>query len=248
MTLPTGYRSQAGTIGLPVTLPFEASTKDPVFALLIGLVAGDIYGTLTQSRLQHHLEQLGVRSKLPYREVESVTRLPGQRNNTAVVIVDFQNEMRLPIPYSILGYNPGSFTASRHCVFAEYQLGTVLVEHYASPEDTTRVVDLVLEDVHLYGLKEGRLFLDIDGWVDRLLGGSIDDTELVGVMLCRYLGEWHGFAMGYNDEGKGRSGALNFREDKVVFPTPREVKTIGRRMRSKVEGMMRTWPVSEMVH
>ncbi len=100
------------------------------------------------------------------------------------------------------------------------------------------MVQIVLENAHLYGLEDGEITLDIDGWVDRMFGGNLDDTDIVGLLLCRYEGKWIGVAMGYNERERGRSGALDFGADKVVFPSPDEIKTVGRTMRSRVEGLL----------
>lgn len=226
-------------IGLPVNLPHVDDVKDPIFAILIGLVENDIYGTLTQQRLMIQLERMRKTSKLPYQSVIEVTRLPsGNGRPTNEISVTFDGELSLPIPYSILGYNPGSFRASRQCLFREWRLGTVTLNHSKKKGDGIEVVPVVLEDVYLFGLESGRVTLDIDGWLDRMLGGSLDDTDIVGLMLCRYQGKWMGVAMGYNEDRRGRSGALDFREDKVVFPSPDEMKTVGRTMRSRVEGLL----------
>jgi hypothetical protein len=226
-------------IGLPIMLPYIEEVKDPIFSILIGLVENDIYGTLTQQRLAMQLERMRKTSKLPYQSVREVTRLPaGDGRPTSEISVIFEGELALPIPYSILGYNPGSFRASEQCLFREWRLGTVTLQHSTRRGEEIEMVPVVLEDVYLFGLETGRVTLDIDGWVDRMLGGSLDDTEIVGLMLCRYDGKWIGVAMGYNEDRRGRSGALDFKEDKVVFPSPDEMKTVGRTMRGRVEGLI----------
>lgn len=224
---------------LPDVLPFAEEVKDPVFALLIGLVDADLYGTLDQQRLQAELDRRQMRSKLPYQRVLEVTRLPaGAGRPTNEVHVRFDGPISLPIPYSILGYNPGSFRTSQECRFREWTLGEVEVLFQKEAGDSVIDVPVVLEDVHLFGLTDGEIDLDIDKWVDALLGASIDDTEMVALMLCRYQGVWHGWAMGYNYEKKGRSGALDFRKDSVVFPSPSEFKAVGRKMRTRAEALL----------
>lgn len=226
-------------IGLPVSLPYVDEIRDPIFSILVGLVDSDIYGTLTQDRLVMQLDRMGRTSHLPYKSVREVTRLPaGEDRPTNEISVIFDGELALPIPYSILGYNPGSFRATERCLFREWNLGTVTLQHSTKRGEEIEMVPVVLEDVHLYGLEQGEVTLDIDGWVDRMFGGSLDDTDIVGLMLCRYQGKWIGVAMGYNEDKRGRSGALDFREDKVVFPSPDEIKTVGRTMRSRLESLL----------
>lgn len=224
---------------LPDEIPAAEEVKDPVFALLIGLVEADIYGTLDQSRLVAELGRRNAKSKLPYEHVLDVTRLPAADGRpTNEVLVRFDENIKLPIPYSILGYNPGSFRTSRVCRFREWQLGDIEVTLQKKEGDGYVDVPVPLEDVHLFGLLDGEIDLDIDAWVDRLLGGAIDDTEISALMLCRYEGTWHGWAMGYNKKHKGRSGALDFKKDSVVFPNPDEFKAVGRKMRSRAEALL----------
>jgi hypothetical protein len=226
-------------IGLPIMLPYVDDVKDPIFSILIGLVENDLYGTLTRERLGMQLDRMRKTSKLPYQSVREVTRLPAGDDRAANEIsVTFEEELSLPIPYSILGYNPGSFRASEHCLFREWRLGTVTLQHSTRRGEEIEMVPVVLENVYLFGLESGRVTLDIDGWLDRMMGGSLDDTEIVGLMLCRHEGKWIGVAMGYNEDRRGRSGALDFREDKVVFPSPDEMKTVGRTMRGRVESLL----------
>ncbi|MCA9726131.1 MAG: hypothetical protein KC729_00505 [Candidatus Eisenbacteria bacterium] len=247
---PTPFRMSGGDrppsssperplIGLPIDLPQTAGVKDPIFSILVGLVEANIYGTLTRDRLKMQLERRHQKSHLPYDSVREVTRLPkGDGRPTEEITVHFDGRLKLPIPYSILGYNPGSFRASERCVFREWDLGTVTLQHARKVDDRVETVPVVLENVHLFGLDEGEVSLDIDGWLDRMMGGNLDDTDIVGLMLCRYQGKWMGVAMGYNKDHRGRSGALDFGEDKVVFPSPDEIKTVGRTMRSRVEGFL----------
>jgi hypothetical protein len=227
-------------IGLPIHLPVADAVQDPIFSILIGLIEHNVYGTLSQSRLQNEVDRQGRPSKLPYQSIQQVVRLPMSEDRpTGEVEVRFDGDIKLAIPYSILGYNPGSLRASAVCLFQEWDLGDLTLAHPVKKEGDKWIHKPVeLTNAHLFGIVEGELLLDIDGWLDKLLGGKLDDTEITALLLCQYEGDWHGFAMGYNSSKKGRSGALNFRKDKVVFPSPSEIKTVGRRMRSRVEKLM----------
>jgi hypothetical protein len=199
----------------------------------------DLHGTLDQRRIQDELNRRHVKSKLPYQRVLDVTRLPVSSDRSVNEIhVRFDGPLKLPIPYSILGYNPGSLRATEECRFLEWKLGDIEIAYQKKEGDEYVDVPIPLQDVFLYGVIQGKLDLDIDGWVDRLMGGSLDDTGVVALMLCRYEGVWHGWAMGYNNDKKGRSGALDFREDAVVFPSPDGFKAVGRKMRARAEGLL----------
>ena len=230
---------EVATFELPSELPSAVDVKDPIFALLIGLVDGNLHGTLDQRHIQDELNRRHVKSKLPYEHVLDVTRLPSERNpRLNEVRVRFDGALKLPIPYSILGYNPGSLRATEECRFLEWKLGDVQIGYQKKEGDEYIDIPIQLRDVYLYGVTEGKLDLDIDGWVDRLMGGSLDDTAIVALMLCRFEGVWHGWAMGYNKDKHGRSGALDFRKDQIVFPSPDGFKAVGRKMRARAEGLL----------
>ncbi len=226
---------------LPDSLAFEPGVKDPVFALLLGLVYGGHFGTITGDRLQAELSRAGAKSKLPYQTVRSLTRRPVSRHRRASIELEFNRKLDLPIPYSILGYNPGSFTATEQCLFREWMLGPAEFVFQRQARGGAYLDTVRLENVHLFGLREGQVNLEIDGWIDRLLGGAIDDTRVTGLMLCRHEGNWVGFALGYNKDGEGRSGAFSFAEDRILFPTPERLKGIARLMRTRMEFLMEVW-------
>jgi hypothetical protein len=228
-------------IGLPPEIRAEPGILDPVFALLVGLISANNYGTLTEERLIQELTRFPNRSRLPYRSVRSLTRLPVIPGRTASVRIDFNGPLDLPVPYSILGYHPGSFTATEECVFREWILGTVSLAH--AEEVGGRVVEstIELEDVHLFGLARGKVVIDIDAWLDVLLGSMLDDTDVTCLLLCRYHGAWLAFAMGYNSDHEGRSGAFVFAKDEILFPSPPEMRTVGRQMRKRTEYLMSAW-------
>jgi hypothetical protein len=228
-------------IGLPAVIEPEPGVADPVFGLLVGLVESGVYGTLTGERLQKELDRVGKPSRLPYHSLTELTRIPAIPGRTALVPVTFKGGLDLPVPYSILGYHPGSFRASENCVFREWMFPRFELAHQQMQDGKIVQKILVLEDVHLFGLQEGKVKIDIDGWLDALMGDALDDTDVTCLMLCRYQGKWYGFAMGYSNDGGGRSGAFAFDKDEIIFPSTPEMRTIGREMRRRKELLMPSW-------
>jgi len=248
----------AGAIPRPIPdrLTLHPGVADPIFSLLVGLVEDDVYGELSGERVASEMGRLGRKSKLPWQKLDYLTRTPVELGRTAEVLVRFRGDVDLPVPYSVLGYNPGSFNASETCIFREWNLGTVSLSlpetkerkrvraaaaAAGSPAPDNQVV---LENVHLFGLAAGSVAIDIDGLVDRLLGGAIDDTDVLGLALFRHEGVWYGVATGYNKKKQGRSGLFSFPKDEIVFPTPDDLKIVGRTMRGWVEEWGKLWPDS----
>lgn len=223
--MPARAADPALPLGLPETLAPAPAVKDPVFGILVGLLASDIYGPLTQERLQHELTRLHTPSRLPYARLRDLERLPVEPGHTAVTNLRFDRPFREPIPYSILGYHPGSFIASPRCVLREWLLGTV------------RVGPVRLDEVHLFEVSEGRMRVDIVGWLDFLLGASLDDTEVTGLVVFRRDGRWLGMAVGHNDKGGPRSGLFDFTQDRILFPSPPELRGVASQMRTSLAAL-----------
>ena len=234
------HAEQAGSAparqALPEVLPFEPQVKEPVFAVLLALVRSGLYGVLTREHLERDLKRKGARSRLPYRTVREVARLPAL-GQAATVSVRFEGPLDVPIPYSILWYHPGRIRGGDSCSFREWRLGTVRLPHETKPGAPPTTLEL--SDVHLLGLEAGRLEVDIDGWLDRLMGSAIDDTALTGLAVFGYGGREYGMALGFNPQRRARSGAFDFQEDQIVFPYPSELRTVGRLMRWRLEALER---------
>ncbi len=219
----------ARTHALPVPdAPSVASdVNDPVFAYMVGLLDRDIYGGVRREHFDQVVEHCGRPSRIPHELIEAVWRAAGAHGNSGWVRATFSQKLDVPVPYSILGYHPGSLLSS-HCVtFEEWRLGRTRVPNPLDPDRP----NLVLEDLTLWGIVDGEITIDIDGWVDALMGGRLDDTYIVGLALFRYEGERLAMALGFNDNGEGRSGALDVMADEIRFPSPPELKLIGRTLR-----------------
>ena len=93
---------------------------------------------------------------------------------------------------------------------------------------------VVITEVHLFVLTEGALDIDIDGWLDKLAGGNLDDTSIRALAVFRRDGRWFGLALGTNPDGEGRSGVFDFGTEKVLYPTPEDFKIVSRYLRRQL--------------
>jgi hypothetical protein len=216
-----------------------ADIRDPLLALIVGLLDVDAYGGLSPAAIDSVVRAHGG-SKLPYREVTLVDRRPRTDDARARVDVALRRELNLPVPYSILGYNPGSMLASQHFALREWWVPDFRVRY----RDGGKWSDAVYRDVQLFGITEGWMRMDVDWWLDKLLGGRLDDTQLVGVALVHREGARFAVAFGYTAEKQGRTGVFDLAKDEVVFPAPRELLALGRALRSDVERRLAAGPPS----
>src|SRR5215468_9697685 len=220
---------------LPDPLPMAPDVKDPVFATLVALLRSDLHGVLTREHLERQLARSGRETLLPYQHLHELRRTGGEEGAlgrpTATVEIQLEGPLVFPIPYRILWYHPGKVRASTTSVFREWSFGSVNL-----PFDPA--IPIELEEVHLFGLERGDLFVDIDGWLDFILGSALDDTDVTGIVLFRQGGRDYGMAIGHNAKGESRSGVFDLAEDKIIFPVPAEMKLVARNMRRRLEALM----------
>jgi hypothetical protein len=211
---------------VPQQIPFDAGVADPVFAALVGLLRGDVHGTLTGDHLRAELQRIGKPSRLPHDKLASLSRQAGSPGE-ADVVARMVAPLSVPIPYAILGYHPGKVVTSQTCRFRERSLGNLLISEPAS-------APVQLDDVHLLRLESGSLLTDVDAWLDFVLGGALDDTEVRGLAVFGWKGRLYAIAVGFNRQGRPRSGAFDFAGDKVLFPVPPELRTATRVLRAQL--------------
>lgn len=229
---------------LPAKLEVADGVKDPLFGMLVWLISTDRYGTLSRDRMDAELRATGRGrgTRIPYAWIRSLTRLPVEPGRTGRVRLELEGDLDVPLPYSILGYNPGRVVASPVCVFKEWSLGSLVFRAGTDRE-------VVLDDVHLFGLEDGHVVVDVDAWLDWFLGKNLDDTNVTFLMLARHQGRWLGFGMGYSthEANQGRSGIMDFRLDRIRFPTPRLMSGIAPGMRVYGEHLAEQWREPRLV-
>jgi hypothetical protein len=115
------------------------------------------------------------------------------------------------MPYSILGYHPGSLIVSQEILFSEWYLGNPNL-HVASEGEVSVYPTQGLKTLRL---DSGWIILDVDGWLDKLLGGRVDDAWTEGFAVGRVDGELYGISLGVNPKGKQLYGDFDFRNDRI---------------------------------
>jgi hypothetical protein len=205
--------------GREVWLP-ESEVKDRFFSYLIGLVQVDTCGVLDADDLMGILKDFKGQTSIPFEIIKDISRGCGDGTGPKEVSIRFNKELQTPVPYSILGYHPGSVNASSTVKFYEWDIPFKSLRW-------SRNEPVDLSQIHVFGIHEGWAVVDVDAWLDALLGGLLDDTRIVVLVLFKYEGAWHGLAAGYGPSGEGRSGIFNFSENRILFPTPDHLRMLG---------------------
>lgn len=216
------------TLPLPPNPFLAAHVNDGIFAYLIGLLDRGEYGVVTDDQLERVLDESGKHTRIPRGCIREFRRasIPG---NGAWVRAVFDKRLDTAVPYDILGYHPGSLVSSKEATFKEQYFPRIAVPN------PTKVgpANYEITDVYLWSLVDGTIEIDIDGWVDAIMGGMLDDTYIVALAVFRYEGDRLAMAVGFNHSGEGRSGALDLANDKIRFPSPDALKIVGRYLRAR---------------
>ncbi len=199
--------------------------RDPLFELFIALAEGDSLGVWEAPELAARVARSGRPTRLPLDRIRRVERLAvaddaaaadGGPRPTRRWRLGLDGDLDFPMPYSILGYHPGTLRLSREIVLSEWRPGDANLR--LARDDSARVFPYA--GIVCWRLDEGWLLLDADGLVDKLLGGALDDSWTEGLALGRLDGRLVGLALGLSREGRRLLGEFDFRADKV-FPNGR---------------------------
>jgi hypothetical protein len=210
--------------------PLAADVRDPVFATLLGLLNENRYGCVSAQALGQEVRRTGRRTLLPYQRLKRLVRRPAPGGGNALVTIEFEDRLRVPVPYRILFfYRPGHVWSEALLEATEWRLGAIEPSGGGSPA--------AVADVCLFALTSGRAGVDIDGWLDRLLGGRLDDMSVDGFATFTYnQGTW-GLALGKSPSGARRSGLFDFTGDRIAYPAPPALKSVVRALRTRLEAL-----------
>jgi hypothetical protein len=71
-------------------------------------------------------------------------------------------------------------------------------------------------DMIVFRLDSGWMVLDVHGWLDKLLGGRLDDCWTQGLAICRQDGEMRTLTLSYNRDLRPLRGEFNLYTDKIM--------------------------------
>ena len=197
----------------------DPEIRDPFFEFVVGVVEADSLGEWTRDDLQAFVTASGRETKLPIDRLVSLSRLPDELGDDRVLRLELDAALEMPLPYSILGYHPGTLHVSRVVAVREIDLHATMLSLLVDDDP----VRFWVSGVRALIVGEGHVVLDVDGLIDRLLGKKLDDTWMQGFVLARVSGGpdpeddgLNGLALGLSRKHRPLSGAFDFRHDKVL--------------------------------
>ncbi len=195
--------------------------RDPFYAFVVGIVEGDSLGVWTEHHLQSFLARCPRQSKLPLQYFQSMERKAVDSDTSEyrrgvrvqrVWRLTLKEPLHYPMPYNILGYDLGSLSIARVLTFSEWRLGNRNVH---TPQDGAIAI-VPVTGLTVFRLDSGWIVMDVHGWLDKLLGGRLDDSWTQGFAICRQEGQIHGLALSLNRDLRPLCGEIDFATNEVT--------------------------------
>lgn len=198
-----------------------AEASEPLFAFLLSLANGDSLGVWSGRDIVRFADARGRQSKFPLEEIVSVARRRPDADESsrwpqgeldAMWEIVLRGNLDRAMPYSILGYHPGSLRVAGRLVMSELRLGDWSFR--VGGQDEAR--DLQVTDVRALRLDSGSVVLDADAIPDALLGGNLDDAWTLGFVLAYHEDRQVGLAVSVKRDEGAIFGEFDFVQDKIM--------------------------------
>ncbi len=203
--------------GREISLP-PREVKDSFFAYVLGIIKADIDVELDAAAMREVLTEFRTSLDLPFDLIARVSQRRASEPDARIVEIGFAGPVTIPIPFSILGYHPGSVRASE----------TVRFHETRSTYPDGRQGATADAPVFRLAVESGALLIDMDQWLDDLFGDYVDDLPVQNMVLFTWKGEWMGLLQGLGYKGQSLRAFFNFRRNRIVFPIPAELDAAGR--------------------
>ncbi len=210
--------SPAGRPGREIALPAD-QVKDSFFAYAIGVIVAGVEVNLDNADLRDILTEFKSSLKLPFDLIDRVRQYPVDDPQGLEFSILFTSSVKIPIPFSFLGYHPGSILASPEIRFTEAKSESFRAPG-ASPADS----------VYVLRLNTGLVVVDVDDWLEALLPTIIDDLFVDLFAIFPFEGTWYCLLAGTGRRGEPIREYFDFTHNRIIFPIPGDLAAVGNRI------------------
>jgi hypothetical protein len=201
--------------GRELILP-SAEVRDTFFAWLVGVVDAGRDASIDNAGLRDVLTEFRSTIALPFDRISAVRHEAPGPSKRGSLGVEFDGEIDVPVPFSLLWYHPGALRATRTVRFDERRFATVPLASGSAAEP-----------VYSFRIAEGAMTIDVDEWLDALLGRIVDDLSIRIVALARWHGAWRCLIGGTGREGRRIIAAFDLARNAITFPVPSDLTRLG---------------------
>lgn len=195
-------------------LPPREEVWETFLGYVVGLIRTDTEARAEFSFLLRILPELDV--KETYRRISYVAWGDSRIVDARALTFGFDGDLEYPIPLSILGYHPGSISASAEISLRE--IGRGVGERTLAGQ------------FYLFVVERGYARIVFDAWLDALAGSLLDSFSLEALALLTYRGELHALLVGRGLRGQSVPWVVNLARNKVKFPVPDEFRAVADRL------------------
>ncbi len=209
----------AAVPGREVSLPPE-EVKDTFFAYVLGIIRSGAEVDMDNEQMRAILVEFKSTLNVPFDLIARVIQHGDPETGVTSIELDFQRDVIIPVPFSILWYHPGNITSTRALVFE------VRKSRGADP-------DPALGDTPVYdlALTQGQVLVDIDAWLEALFSAHIEDTVIRHIVFFKWQGDWMGLLQGKAvRSGKSKRAYFDFTRNAIMFPAPEALDDLGREL------------------
>ncbi|OHD68009.1 MAG: hypothetical protein A2177_07865 [Spirochaetes bacterium RBG_13_68_11] len=200
--------------GRELILP-ASEVKDTFFAWLVGVVDAGRDAELDNAALRDVLTEFRSSIALPFDRISRVRHEAPRPDGYGSLGILFDGDVDIPVPFSLLWYHPGSLRSTRAIRFDERRFASLPTA--SSPA----------EPVYSFRLVEGTMAIDVDKWLDVLLGRIVDDLSIRIVAIARWRGSWRCLIGGTGREDRRIIAAFDLVRNTITFPVPSELTRLG---------------------
>ena len=200
--------------GRELILP-PSEVRDTFFAWLVGVVDAGRDATIDNEGLRDILTEFRSSIALPFDRIVEVRHRAPFEGARGILTIEFDGEIDIPVPFSVLWYHPGSLRSTRTLRFDERRFPAV-----PAGRDTA-------SPVYAFRLVEGAMTIDVDAWLDVLLGNVVDDLSVRLVAIARWRGSWRCLLGGTGREDRRIIAAFDLARNTITFPVPKELVRLG---------------------
>lgn len=187
-----------------------SAVKDTFFAYALGIVLTGLDVDIDNAQMRAILTEFQSKVKFPFDLVTRVVQHNDFEAGSREITLVFKGDVVIPIPFSFLGYHPGTLRSTETLEFH------VTRTSYTDPQNPS-----VYSPVYDLALADGGVLIDVDDWLVYLLGNVLDKLDVRHIVFFNYGGAWIGLL-----EGRGRVFNRDMREyfdftnNKIIYPVP----------------------------
>ncbi len=207
-----------------ISLPRD-EVKDSFLAYVLGIIYSDADIELDNVSLREVLVEFKSSLDLPFDDLTLVSQGRTAENGIGSLGVSFRHDMSIPVPFSLLGYHPGTIRVSKSVGFSRWQADGRTLEN-----------GLSLPPFLVFGLISGTAAIDVDEWLTVLFPRLIDDIVIRVLAVFRYKDRLYCMMDGTGRRGQPIAGLLDFRTNRIIFPLPRELASLAVDLLGEGEG------------